>query len=340
MKRILGILLALALCLGAAAYASGDPSGSGEASGTGLPEELADLPTVEAEAWLEVSADRVGLEGPVFDDEGNLYVCNSGLSYTSNPILKIDPDKNITTVFEDELTPLGLAFHEDGRLFVVCKEGLLLTMDKDGGNVTRSTPTYEGKTLALNDLAFTADGDLFVTDWQGSVADPTGGVYLLTEESGSEEVVMIADKMAGPNGISLSPDGQTLWVGMTHEKAIYRIDLSYESGTPAAVNVEKVFDVPGAGQPDSNKTDAAGNVYQALIQAGRVLVLNSAGEPVANVVIPDTSLRMSSNLAIKPGTSEGYLLTAGFGAGSWIYTFETLAPAKGASAEPSGEASN
>ena len=74
---------------------------------------------------------------------------------------------------------------------------------------------------------------------------------------------------------------------------------------------------------------SAGNVYQALIQGGRVLVLNSDGEPIANVIIPDSGLTMSSNLAIRPGTSEGYLLTAGFGAGSWVYTFETLAPAKG-----------
>ena len=33
---------------------------------------------------------------------------------------------------------------------------------------------------------------------------------------------------------------------------------------------------------------------------------------------------MSSNLAIKPGINEAYLLAAGFGEGSHNYVFETL----------------
>ena len=338
MKKLICLTLALVIALshGTATIASGEASGSGEAS---LPEELADLPTIEAEPWVEVSSERIGLEGPVFDSEGNLYVCNSGLAYAENRIMKIDPAGNVSQVFEDELTPLGLAFHEDGRLFVVCKEGMLLTMDVSGGNVTSVTPTYEGKTLALNDLAFTEAGDLLVTDWQGTEADPIGGVYLLTQESGYEEALVVADRLPGPNGISLSPDGQTLWVGMTNAQAVYRIDLSYEDGRPIAEKAEAIYENTGSGQPDSNKTDSEGNLYQAIIMGGRAIVFSSEGEPIANVVIPDSGLNMSANLAIKPGTSEGYLLTAGFGSGSWIYTFETLAPAKDAGTAASDETS-
>ena len=340
MKRIICMMLALALCLGISAAASGGPSGG--MSGSALPDELSDLPTVEAEPWVEVSDERIGLEGPAFDGDGNLYVCSTGLNYPVNYILKIDPEKTITTIYEGELSPLGLAFHEDGRLFAVCREGVLLVMEPDGTLLESLTPTYDGKTLSLNDLCFTSDGDLFVTDWQGSVDDPTGGIYLLTRESGYEDTVVIADRLAGPNGISLSPDEQTLWVGMTNEQAVYRIDLNYADGLPAAASIEKIYENSGSGQPDSNKTDSAGNVYQAIIQTGRILVFNEAGEPIMNVVCPDSSLRMTSNLAIKPGTNEGYMLAAGFGAGSWIYTFESLAPARGestaaASEEISGE---
>ena len=342
MKRTLSILLALALCLGLSAYASGEPFGG--ASGSALPEDIADLPTVEAEAWVEVSDERVGLEGPAFDGDGNLFVCSVGMNYPVNYIVKIDPEKNITTVYEGELSPLGLAFHEDGRLFAVCREGTLLILDPDGTVLESITPSCEGKTFSLNDLCFTAAGDLLVTDWQGSAANPIGGIYLLTAESGYSEALVVADKLAGPNGISLSPDGNTLWVGMTNELSVYRIELRYENGRPVAESVEKIYENAGSGQPDSNKTDAEGNLYQAMIQAGRILVFSPEGEPIANVLCPDSSLRMTSNLAIKPGTAEGYMLASGFGAGSWIYTFETLAPARGAeaeaaSAEPSGEAS-
>lgn len=338
MKKTLSFILCIVLCLslGAGAYA-----GSGEASGEGaaLPESLAELPTTQAEPWVKVSDERVGLEGPAFDTDGNLYVCSTGLSYPINYILKIDTEKNISTIYEGELSPLGLAFDENGRLYAVCREGELLIMDPDGGNMESVTPSYEGKTFSLNDLAFTAAGDLLVTDWQGSVDDPIGGIYLLTADSGYQQALVLADRMAGPNGISLSPDGNTLWVGMTNEQAVYRIALRYEDGRPEAETIEKIYDNPGSGQPDSNKTDAEGNLYQAMIQAGRILVFSPDAEPIANIVIADSSLRMTSNLAIKPGTAEGYMLTAGFGQGSWIYTFEALAEARGSDGEQSGAAS-
>ena len=159
----------------------------------------------------------------------------------------------------------------------------------------------------------------------------------LTQESGYEDALVVAHWLPGPNGISLSQDGQILWVGMTNAQAVYRIDLSYEDGRPTAEKAEAIYENTGFGQPDSNKTDSEGNLYQAMIMGGRVIVFSSDGEPIANVVIPDSGLNMSANLAIKPGTSEGYLLTAGFGSGSWIYTFETLAPAKGADTTASGE---
>lgn len=335
------VFLALLLLtgLGSFAFASGEPSGesSGEASGvpmgggaggnTAIPADVADLPTIEAEYWVTTTEDRVGMEGPVFDDEGNLFVCSVGMTYPINYILKVDEQKNISTVWEGELSPLGLAFHENGKLFAVCREGEVLIIEKNGSDVDSITPSYDGKTFSLNDLCFAPNGDLIVTDWQGTEADPIGGIYVLTAESEYQETYVLVDKLPGPNGVSLSPDGNTLWVGMTNQDAIYRVDLAYEDDNVTASNVELVYQNSGAGNPDSNEVDAAGNLYQAMIQGGRVLVLNSEGTPVANVIIPEReqgSRMMSSNLAIKPGTSEAYLLTAGFGEGSHIYVFETL----------------
>ena len=303
------------------------PGGGGGSMSREIPEDVAELPTIEAEYWLTTTEDRVGMEGPVFDDEGNLFVCSVGMTYPINYILKVAADKTITTVWEGALSPLGLAFHENGKLFAVCREGELLIMDKDGTNVQSITPGYEGKTFSLNDLCFTPDGDLIITDWQGTEADPIGGIYVLTAESGYQETLVLADKLPGPNGVSLSPDGQTLWVGMTNQDAIYRVDLAYAGGNVTAETVALIYQNSGAGNPDSNEVDAAGNLYQAMIQGGRVLVLNSEGEPVANVIIPEREQgkrMMSSNLAIKPGTKEAYLMTAGFGEGSHIYIFETL----------------
>ncbi len=90
-----------------------------------------------------------------------------------------------------------------------------------------------------------------------------------------------------------------------------------------------VYHNTGHPMPDSNKVDSAGNLYQGIQWGGRILILNAEGFPVANVVVPgreEGHLLMTPNLAIKPGTCEGYMVASG-PEGSWIYTFPTLAPA-------------
>ena len=64
---------------------------------------------------------------------------------------------------------------------------------------------------------------------------------------------------------------------------------------------------------------------------GRALVFDCNGIPVRNILIPERAegrLTMSTNLIIKPGTKEGYLLTSDFMSGAWIYSFEALAEGK------------
>ena len=335
MKKLICMILTmlLVLSLGTAALASGEPSIDMPAGGGGggnqsreIPADVADLPTVEAEYWLTTTEDRVGMEGPEFDSEGNLYVCSVGMTYPINYILKIDAEKNITTAWEGELSPLGLAFH-DGLLFAVCREGVILVIGEDGGDTVAIKPAYEDRVFSLNDICFTADGDLLFTDWQGTKDNPIGGIYVLTAESRYQECYVLADGLAGPNGIEVSPDGSGLWVSMTNEDAVYRMDLAYEDGDVQCEALELIYQNSGAGNPDSSEVDANGNFYQAMIQGGRVLVFDSEGTPIANVIIPEResgSRMMSSNLAIHPETGVAYLLTAGFGEGSFIYTFETI----------------
>ena len=92
--------------------------------------------------------------------------------------------------------------------------------------------------------------------------------------------------------------------------------------------VHPTYQCSGFEVTDSNKADADGNIYTAMMYGGRVLVTNSVGVPIANVLLRDReegACMFSPNLAIKPGTKEGYIVTSGT-AGAWIYKFETLAP--------------
>ena len=84
----------------------------------------------------------------------------------------------------------------------------------------------------------------------------------------------------------------------------------------------------GRGNPDSNKVDSAGNLYQAMMHAGHVLVLNPDGIPVGNVVVPGREqgrLLNTPNLAIEPGKDMGYLV-ASDERDVVVLEFPTLAP--------------
>jgi lactonase len=291
-----------------------------------LPPDLVGLPTIKAEPWLQVDTDTdMTLEGPSFDRQGNLFIT----SVRQGRVFKVIPKKQVGLIFDKkDIQTNGTAFHKDGRLFIGCLTGELIAMNPDGTNVVIMRPTYQGKTISINDLVFDSKGNLFVTDFTGNVSDPTGGVYHLSSPDFTAVRQVLCNLWAA-NGVSLSPNERVLWVGETLRNAVIRVDLLRNGVTPnPRAGVSYVFySTGGPGGPDSNRVDAEGNLYQAIIFQGRVVILNDRGIPIANVVVPgrdEGKYLKTTNLAIKPGTREGYLCGSGEG-GAWIFKFETLA---------------
>lgn len=287
-----------------------------------LPPELTNLPTIIAEPWVLVEDNPATfLEGPAFDRQGNLFV-------SSIFILKITPKKKVTTILQQPgFLPDGIAIHKDGRLFIACLSGRIITIHPDGTRLTDIEPRYNGKPASANDLVFDRNGNFYVTDFIGTVADPTGGVYRFSADLTKVEPVI--QHLASANGIGISPEGNVLWVSETCRNEILRIEL-LEDGI--SINPVAGVTIPcrftgGPGGCDSMAIDVEGNVYQCMIFQGRAVVLNNRGIPVANVVIPgrDRGKHLgAANLAFKPGTDEAFITAWGEG-GAWIYKFRGLA---------------
>lgn len=290
-----------------------------------LPPTEAMLPVITAEPWVKVDDNtEITLEGPVFDREGNLFLT----SVFDSRILKITPDKTVTPILSQEgLLPDGMAIHQDGRLFAVCLSGKLITINPDGTNMTEIETRYEGKPAVMNDIVFDMKGNFYVTDFTGSVADPTGGVYRFSSDLKTVDPVI--EHLASANGVAISPEGNVLWVSETTRNSLLRLELM-EDGVSVSPFVGATIPyrfMGSPGGPDSNAVDVAGNLYQCVIFQGRLLILNKFGLPLANVLIPGRDegkhLR-STNVAFKPGTNEAFITTAG-DAGGWIYKFQGLA---------------
>jgi lactonase len=188
-------------------------------------------------------------------------------------------------------------------------------------------PRYKGKPEKFNDLVFDSHGNLYVTDFTGTVPHPTGGVYRFNSDF--SKIDLILDNLAGANGISLTPEGDALWIGETFRNAILRIALEEDGVTVAARDgvCYAYYSTGIPGGPDSNKVDKEGNLYQCIVFQGRAIILNAHGIPIANVVLPGRdegqNLR-STNLAFRPGTNEGYI-TAGGDCGPCVFKFPALA---------------
>lgn len=299
-----------------------------------IPPSEQSLYTINAEPWLQVVPDpNCLLEAPAFDHEGNLFVT----SVIPGRVFKITPDKKVNIIFSDKNCMLGgCAIHRDGRLFLVGPSGHIIIMNPDGSGMTEVKVRYNGKPLMPDDIVFDYKGNFYVTDFAGAVGNPIGGVYWFSADLTT--VRPIVEHLVTANGISLAPKaasmpfvmpfGYELWVAETILNRLLHVRLEEDGITPTVGGGASVaYNFTGDIGPDSNAVDSEGNVYQTLVGQGRIVILNKAGIPVAQVLLPgrdEGKNLFTASLAFKPETNEAFV-TLGSTDGGWIYEFRGLA---------------
>jgi gluconolactonase len=194
----------------------------------------------------------------------------------------------------------GLAFDAKGRL-TLCQHGDRRISRLEDGKFVTIVDRFEGKRFnSPNDLVFGRDGALYFTDppygLTKTFEDPAreigwNGVYRLAPDG---RLTVLVKDLKAPNGIGLSPDGRTLYVGQSNPDQ--PVVMAYElraDGTMASGRV--FFDTTalrktGPGLPDGLKVDAAGNVWTS--GPGGVLVVTAKGEHLGTVVtgVPTANL--------------------------------------------------
>lgn len=275
-----------------------------------IPEADRTLQKVEAEKWLQVTDATTVLEGSSFDRQGNLFLTD----VFKGRVLKIDPQRRQSVLFEDtSLAPTATAIAPDGRIYVVAGHkdgsgGEIFSLDEQGQN--RRVILSADQQYQANDLVLDRLGGIYFTDARGNSGDPSGGVYYISPDQKSISPVLT--HLSGANGIALSPDGGTLWVVEFSAGVLHRLVMkNAREVEPFGETVAYRFNSPA---PDSMKADDKGNLYIALHGQGRVIVLNSNAVPVGQITIPGRDkgeFLRTSNLAIRPGTHELYILSAG-----------------------------
>ncbi|MET8729855.1 SMP-30/gluconolactonase/LRE family protein [Streptomyces parvus] len=304
---------------------SGTPGGetdSAPGSRTIRAQQFMQLTEVHGETGMTL------LEGPVFGEDGGLYVVDVTAPAGKPKVMRVDVRRKTSRAVHTDgrgaYTSAQFSPY-DGRLHLSdFAHGEIVSLAPGGGDPrTVFSGDVDGAPMNPDDIAFDPSGNLYVSDSRGlSEGTARGRVVRIDRKSG--EATVLADDLAAPNGISFDADYRGLWFSELTENRITYLRLD-EAGAVTSRHTAIRVD-GGIAQTDSIAVDADGNLYQGLHGRAAMAVFSPHGERLATVELPSHAkgLESATNVAITPGGTKAYLTVSG-PAGGYLYTFDALA---------------
>lgn len=172
------------------------------------------------------------------------------------------PGHNPEPLRTDATGPRGNAFDADGRLYTCEARGRRVTRLEKNGKIEIVAGEWEGKRLnAPSHIAVTKNGHVYFTDPAfGSEQDHREldfyGVFHVPPHG---PMRLVAKSATRPNGIAISPNGKTLYVGDSDQRTIRAYDLDHNGDASG----ERVLIAHIAGVPGGLAVDDKGNLYVA-----------------------------------------------------------------------------
>ncbi|MHB1133121.1 MAG: SMP-30/gluconolactonase/LRE family protein [Chloroflexota bacterium] len=213
--------------------------------------------------------------------EGRLWF--SDLS--TGQVMNVDLDGDVQTVVEVPATPSGLGWTPAGQLLIVsANDRRLLRLEDDGLAVVADLSGLVS--YPNNDMVVDGQGRAYIGnmgfDFGAAEAAPQPGPLLLVTAEGSARVV--AEGLAFPNGLVITPDGHTLIIAESHAARLTAFDIAAD-GSLSHRRVWAQFDDRGdfgaaEGQitPDGICLDAEGAVWVASPNTAEVLRVREGAE--------------------------------------------------------------
>ncbi len=219
--------------------------------------------TSETHVGIQVADSLHPVANPAVDREGNLYSTFSGSRGQKSPvsIYKIDTNYSSKPFVTDLMNPTGLAFDQDGLLYVSSRYDGIIYQVTPTGNMT---VFVEGMGVASG-IAFDSEGNLYVGDRSGTIfkISRTRQIYVFA----TLEPSIAAYHLAFNDNDDLFVTGPTT----SSFDAVYRVNRAGEVDTYYR----------GLGRPQGLTFDAEGRLYVAASLRGKrgVVRVDQAQKP-------------------------------------------------------------
>jgi len=275
-------------------------------------------------------------EGPVAMADGSVLV----VEIERGTLSRVDQQGHVQIVAQTGGGPNGAAIGPEGKCYLCNNGGFRWHYDTDGsmrpaaraddysggriervdlstGNIESLYRECEGVPLkGPNDIVFDGKRGFWFSDLgkvYGRQMDRGAVYYARTDGSMIREAVF---PITTPNGVGLSPDGNTLYVAETETSRLWSFRIIGEGELeklpwPSPHGGKLVAGLPGYQRFDSMAIEEDGNICVATLMRGGVTVISPAGEVVEFHEAPE---HYCTNLAFGGvAMQKAYVTLSGYG---------------------------
>jgi sugar lactone lactonase YvrE len=216
-------------------------------------------------------------ESPRWHDD-RLWFANWG----AEEVIAVDVEGNSEVITRVPSFPFCIDWLPDGRLLIVSgPERLLLRMEADGSLVTHADLTGLSD-HSFNEIVVDGRGNAFVNgigfNMMGGEEFSPGIIGVVRPDGSIREV---ADGVAFPNGMAVTPDGSTLIVAESYGRKLTAFEIAPDGG----LTDRRVWADLGDGVPDGICIDAEGAVWYADVPNERCVRIREGGEVLDKIEV-------------------------------------------------------